>query len=143
MEYPLVTIEDGRIRVRVNGVDVFDPSTGEVRHPLLLSREEKTVMLIVVSGDKGFAGGFNGNITKAAFRFLNEHSQQKIDIAPIGKKGRDLFRRRYGVAEFIEEGESDIKRRGGSCRGARSSRRSRGRRWQSWRRERSGEGWER
>jgi F-type H+-transporting ATPase subunit gamma len=84
-------------------IDLYDPLTGDVRHPLLLAREEKEALLIVVSGDKGFAGGFNGNITKAAFRFINEHSEEKIDIAPIGRKGRDLFRRRYGVATFVEK----------------------------------------
>ena len=47
-------------------IDLYDPQTGDVRHPLLLAREEKQALLIVVSGDKGFAGGFNGNITKAA-----------------------------------------------------------------------------
>ncbi len=84
-------------------IDLYDPSTGDVRHPLLLAREEKEALLIVVSGDKGFAGGFNGNITKAAFRFISEHSEEQIDIAAIGRKGRDLFRRRYGIAEFVEK----------------------------------------
>jgi F-type H+-transporting ATPase subunit gamma len=81
-------------------IELYDPTTGDVRHPLLLAREEKRALLIVVSGDKGFAGGFNGNITKAAFRFIGEHSEEEIDIAAIGRKGRDLFRRRYPVAEF-------------------------------------------
>ena len=73
-------------------IDTYDPKTGDVRHPLLLAREEKQALLIVVSGDKGFAGGFNGNITKAAFRFISEHGEEQIDIAPIGKKARDMFR---------------------------------------------------
>jgi F-type H+-transporting ATPase subunit gamma len=75
----------------------------------LLAREEKEALLIVVSGDKGFAGGFNGNITKAAFRFISEHSEEQIDIAPIGRKGRDLFRRRYGMATFVEKQGSQDK----------------------------------
>ena len=83
-------------------IELYDPTTGDVRHPLLLAREEEQALLIVVSGDKGFAGGFNGNITKAAFRFIGEHSEEEIDIAAIGRKGRDLFRRRYPVAEFSE-----------------------------------------
>ncbi len=86
-------------------IELYDPSTGDVRHPLLLAREEKEALLIVVSGDKGFAGGFNANITKAAFRFIGEHGEEQIDIAAIGRKGRDLFRRRYGVAEFVENKE--------------------------------------
>ncbi len=90
-------------------IDLYDPQTGDVRHPLLLAREEKEALLIVVSGDKGFAGGFNGNITKAAFRFISEHSEEQIDIAPIGRKGRDLFRRRYGMATFVERQASPDK----------------------------------
>jgi F-type H+-transporting ATPase subunit gamma len=84
-------------------IDLYDPLTGDVRHPLLLAREEKQALLIVVSGDKGFAGGFNGNITKAAFRFMSDKGEEQIDIAPIGRKGRDLFRRRYGMAAFVDE----------------------------------------
>jgi F-type H+-transporting ATPase subunit gamma len=84
-------------------IDLYDPQTGDVRHPLLLAREEKQALLIVVSGDKGFAGGFNGNITKAAFRFISEHGEEQIDIAPIGKKARDMFRRRYPLATFVEK----------------------------------------
>ncbi len=72
-------------------IDLYDPQTGDVRHPLLLAREEKQALLIVVSGDKGFAGGFNGNITKAAFRFISEHSEEQIDIAAIGRKGAGSF----------------------------------------------------
>jgi F-type H+-transporting ATPase subunit gamma len=84
-------------------IDLYDPQTGDVRHPLLLAREEKQALLIVVSGDKGFAGGFNGNITKAAFRFIGEHGEEQIDIAPIGKKARDMFRRRYPLATFVDK----------------------------------------
>ncbi len=108
---PYATMLASVIGSLMRHIDLYDPITGDVRHPLLLAREEKRALLIVVSGDKGFAGGFNGNITKAAFRFLSEHSQEEIDIAAIGRKGRDLFRRRYGVAEFIEE-EGQEKRRG-------------------------------
>src|ERR1700761_5237714 len=91
------------IRSLIRHIELYDPQTGDVRHPLLLAREEKNAMLIVVSGDKGFAGGFNSNITKAAFRFISDHGQENIDIAAIGKKGRDLFLRRYSIAEWVEE----------------------------------------
>src|ERR1700679_1384364 len=84
-------------------IDLYDPQTGDVRHPLLLAREEKQSLMMVVSGDKGFAGGFNGTITKAAFRFITEHGEEQIDIAPIGKKARDMFRRRYPLASFVDK----------------------------------------
>src|SRR6195256_6796537 len=38
--------------------DVYDAETGEALHQLLVRREEKTTLLIVVSGEKGLAGGF-------------------------------------------------------------------------------------
>ncbi len=87
----------------VRRIDVYDPVTGDVRHPLLLARPEKTAALIVVSGDKGFAGAFNANIVKAALRFIAEKKDAGIDIEAVGRKGRDLFRRRYPAARFVTE----------------------------------------
>src|ERR1700740_1044769 len=54
----------------VSRAEVYDPLTGEPRHPLWMRREEKTALLIVVSGEKGLAGAFNSNILKAASRFI-------------------------------------------------------------------------
>jgi len=85
--------------------EIFDPETGEVRHPLLLTRPEKRILLVVVSGDKGFAGAFNTNIFKAAANFIQENGDKEIDIEAIGRKGRDLFRRRYAAAQFTEAAE--------------------------------------
>lgn len=81
-------------------IDVFDPVTGDVRHPLLLTRPEKNVLLLVISGDKGFAGAFNTNIVKAAMTFLGEHGDKQIDVETLGRKGRDLFRRRFPASKY-------------------------------------------
>jgi F-type H+-transporting ATPase subunit gamma len=94
---------------------IFDPETGEVRHPLLLTRPEKRILLVVVSGDKGFAGAFNTNIFKAAANFILENQEKEIDVEAIGRKGRDLFRRRYPAAKFDEsreEGKRPNRQRG-------------------------------
>src|ERR1700739_3643641 len=82
--------------------EIYDPATGEVRHALLLTRPEKRIQLVVVSGDKGFAGAFNNNIFKAAANFIAESHDKEIDIEAIGRKGPDLFRRRYPAAQFAE-----------------------------------------
>ena len=42
----------------VRRTDLFDSASGDIMHPLLVEREEKNVLVIVVAGDKGFAGGF-------------------------------------------------------------------------------------
>jgi F-type H+-transporting ATPase subunit gamma len=79
-------------------VELLDPVTGNIRNPLLVTRAQKTVLLVVVSGDKGFAGAFNANIVKAANHFLDFESGRQIDIEPIGRKARDIFRKRYPTA---------------------------------------------
>ena len=94
------------IRSLMRRIDVYSPETGEVRHPLLVPREEKNVLLIVVSGDKGFAGAFNSNIIKAAMRFITAQNGQQgrnVDVETIGRKARDLFRRRYPAAKVTQD----------------------------------------
>ena len=59
--------------------------------------------MVVVSGDKGFAGAFNANIIKATQQFIDQKHDKQIDVEPIGRKGRDLFRRRYPIAKFAEQ----------------------------------------
>src|SRR5208283_4660128 len=82
----------------VSRAEIYDPETGEPRHPLLAQRPEKNVLLIVVTGDKGLAGAFNTNILKAATRFLEAEQGKNIEIEAIGRKGRDFLRRRFAPA---------------------------------------------
>jgi F-type H+-transporting ATPase subunit gamma len=83
----------------VSRAEIYDPETGEPRHPLLARRPEQNVLLIVVTGDKGLAGAFNTNILKAAMRFLETKKDKNVEIETIGRKGRDFLRRRYRTAE--------------------------------------------
>jgi F-type H+-transporting ATPase subunit gamma len=83
----------------VSRAEIYDPETGEPRHPLLAQRPEQNVLLIVVTGDKGLAGAFNTNILKAAMRFLETKKDKNVEIETIGRKGRDFLRRRYRTAE--------------------------------------------
>jgi F-type H+-transporting ATPase subunit gamma len=75
---------------------------GDIMHPLLVEREEKNVLVIVVAGDKGFAGGFNSNIGKAAQRFIDERraAGQNVDLEPVGKKAIGLYKRKYPAAVY-------------------------------------------
>jgi F-type H+-transporting ATPase subunit gamma len=84
-------------------VDLYDDETGDLAHPLFLTRPEKRVLLIVVSGDKGFAGAFNANILKVAYQFISGNPDKEIDIEAIGRKGRDQMRRRYPAAVYTEQ----------------------------------------
>jgi F-type H+-transporting ATPase subunit gamma len=88
--------------------EIYDPETGEPKHPLLAQREEKNILLIVVTGDKGLAGAFNANITKAAARFLESKAGKNVDIETIGRKGRDFLRRRYPAAKVQTRSLADL-----------------------------------
>ncbi len=63
-------------------------------HPLLVVRPEQKVLAIVVTADRGLAGGFNANLIKLAQRFWTEHHTKELSFELIGRKGRDYFRRR-------------------------------------------------
>jgi F-type H+-transporting ATPase subunit gamma len=87
--------------------EIFDPETGNLRHPLFATRPEKRVLLIVVSGDKGFAGAFNANILKTSFQFISGNPDKEIDIEAVGRKGRDQMRRHYPSAVYTEQTGED------------------------------------
>ena len=65
------------------------------KHPLLVPREdEKNVLIVVVTGDKGLAGAFNANVLKAAVNLVREKEGQNVELLPIGRKANDFFKRR-------------------------------------------------
>ena len=86
----------------VRRTDLYNEETGEILHPLLIQREEKSILVIVIAGDKGFAGGFNTNVQKAAQKFLDARvaKGQNVDLEPIGRKAIGFFKRRYAAAQY-------------------------------------------
>ncbi len=91
----------------VRRADAYDPETGEARHPLLVARPEKRITVIVVTGDKGFAGAFNANIVKATHQFLEEKDEADIDLEIVGRKGRDILRHTYSMLSITEDKQLD------------------------------------
>ena len=63
-------------------------------HPLLQRREEKNVLIVVVTADKGLCGGFNMNAIKLAQETLEKGGWASAGLLPVGRKGNDFFRRR-------------------------------------------------
>jgi F-type H+-transporting ATPase subunit gamma len=66
--------------------------------PLAKEREVKTVLLVVVTSDRGLAGAFNSTIIKTAKNlFAEKYAAQAqaggVTIMPVGKKAADAFRR--------------------------------------------------
>lgn len=63
-------------------------------HPLLASREENRVEILVIASDKGLAGSFNTNVLKAGLLFAASLSAREVKVQAIGRKTSDFFRRR-------------------------------------------------
>ena len=69
----------------------------DFQHEYLVEREVKRVVIIVVSSDRGLAGGLNNNLFKLVSDSLNKWNEQgiEVDIATIGDKANACFAR-YG-----------------------------------------------
>jgi F-type H+-transporting ATPase subunit gamma len=64
-------------------------------HPLLRSRDEKKIHLVLFTSDRGLCGGYNANLIRAADAFIRQHAgEQEIELTLVGRKGADYFRRR-------------------------------------------------
>jgi F-type H+-transporting ATPase subunit gamma len=70
-------------------------------HPLLDQRGDERYLLVLITADKGLAGAFNANLTKAGQAFIKEHAAQAVSLIAVGRKGRDFFRRRN--VEIVQE----------------------------------------
>ena len=71
-------------------------------HPLLEEREEKKILAMVVSSDRGLCGAYNANLVKSARRFVDEKIAAGIavDLHTVGRKGDEFFRKRgYAIKE--------------------------------------------
>lgn len=75
------------------GADVAQSS------PFKQVRAVERVLIVVVTSDRGLAGAFNANVTKAAMALITEkyprqRAAGRVDILAIGKKGAEFFARR-------------------------------------------------
>jgi F-type H+-transporting ATPase subunit gamma len=65
-------------------------------HPMLHSKDEvKNVLVLLITSDRGLAGGFNSNIIRMATNKITEMSKDKnIKVVTIGKRGADTIKRK-------------------------------------------------
>ena len=85
-------------------------SNSDLSSPYLIEREGKKVAHIVISGDRGLAGGYNSNILKLSMANMKD---QEPTVLPIGKKTVDFFRSReipmltaeYAIASDMSLGD--------------------------------------
>jgi len=63
--------------------------------PLLGQREVKSVLLVPIAGDRGLCGAFNSNILRETVRKIDQYSDYKVSLYPVGKKSVEFFTKRY------------------------------------------------
>lgn len=62
-------------------------------------REEKKILIVAVTSDRGLCGSFNSNVFKGTLRLIQEKyesqfNKRNVTILPIGKKALDFFSKR-------------------------------------------------
>ncbi len=77
--------------------------TGNLEHPYLKAGASDKKAVIVITSNRGLAGGYNSNVVKLITR--GDFRKEDIQIYAVGKKGKDTFVR-LGYA--IAEDDSDI-----------------------------------
>jgi F-type H+-transporting ATPase subunit gamma len=77
---------------------------GSLSHPMLTKRDVRKVELVVITSDRGLAGGFNSNINRKAQRFLRDNEGKfEVSVTTIGRKGFEFFKGRgYAIRKNME-----------------------------------------
>ena len=67
----------------------------DFKHPYMVEREVKSVGFIVISTDRGLAGGLNVNLFKSTLAAMREWQNKGVNVSMclIGSKGVQFFRR--------------------------------------------------
>ncbi|MCG7408037.1 F0F1 ATP synthase subunit gamma [Paenibacillus sp. ACRRX] len=70
--------------------------TKGITHPMLVKRPVKKTGYLVITSDRGLAGGYNANVLRMVTQTIRERhrSNDEFVLFVIGRKGRDYFRRR-------------------------------------------------
>lgn len=84
--------------------------TGGLNHPYLKAGDSTKKAVIVITSNRGLAGGYNSNVTKLITK--GDFKKEDLVLYTIGKKGNETLRRMgYNIAwddsEMIEEPKYD------------------------------------
>ena len=80
--------------------------TDSARNLLTGSNDDKTVLLVLFTSERGLCGGFNSQVSKVLREKIVELQNQNkvVKIICVGKKGYDIIKRQYGelIVEMID-----------------------------------------
>jgi F-type H+-transporting ATPase subunit gamma len=84
-------LEEALTRIAARAAAEEKPS-----HPLLATRTPRVVEVVLLTSDRGLAGGFNSNVVRRVQRFITENGDayEKVLLSTMGRKARDFLRAR-------------------------------------------------
>jgi len=79
------------------------------RHPLTTKRPVKRIALVVLTSDKGLAGGLNSGVLKAASTVVAGYAKDAVSVYAYGRKGAEFFTHRdFTLARSFENKRDDV-----------------------------------
>ena len=79
--------------------------SGNINHPYLTPGASDKIAVVVITSNRGLAGGYNANVTKLVTNNQELLPKDKVEVFCIGSKGRETLER-YGYQ--IREDHSEI-----------------------------------
>lgn len=64
-----------------------------INHPYLEKRDGKKVLYVLISSNRGLAGGYNGNVVKLVLKHIKENANEETMVISAGKKAQDSMRK--------------------------------------------------
>lgn len=81
-----------KMRAAIGNLNEANP---DYHHPFLVTREAKSIGIIVLSTDRGLCGALNANIFKSTIHLMRDWQEKgaQVKLCLIGSKGTAFFRR--------------------------------------------------
>lgn len=67
-------------------------------------RDEKRILLVAITSNRGLAGAFNAQVTRTVKRLILDHKDKQVEVLSIGKKALDQFKRTDNHAKDLPSG---------------------------------------
>ena len=63
----------------------------DMNSPFVSDREKNSILLVVITSNRGLCGAFNSNVIKKTRQLAEEFSNKKVSLITIGKKGSEIL----------------------------------------------------
>ncbi len=85
-------------------------SAGGASHPLLEQRDIETAGIVIVSSDRGLAGGYNGSVIRLGERAIRDHlaAGRRVNLYVVGRKAQSYFAYRKQAIEHAWLNVTDL-----------------------------------